>query len=255
VHPVVIDPVLPTTINGPSGATTIQSLEVGGTASTRLNLAPASTLTVNANAKVNPTGMLGVHLAGKHFDADTKEYTRLAIGGNATLSGTLDIALAPDFTPQPGDTFDIITYASHTGQFGSITHMHVSNTLSLAATYLNDRLRLTAALPGDANLDRSVNFVDLVALAQHYGDSDQSWSTGDFTGDGLVDFQDLVIVAQNYGTGLPLQPIPGATPDFNRDFAAASVPEPAGLFILVMLPMFLVRRRSIGAIFKRTAQR
>src|SRR6266536_2519642 len=56
---------------------------------------------------------------------------------------------------------------------------------------------------------------------------------GDFTGDGSVDFKDLVILAQRYNTSLPA---PGALPlaarsaSFAADWAAAtaSVTAPAG---------------------------
>jgi hypothetical protein len=59
-------------------------------------------------------------------------------------------------------------------------------------------------LPGDTNLDRSVNFADLVALSQHYNTSGgMLWSNGDFTADGNVDFADLVILSQHYNTTLP----------------------------------------------------
>jgi hypothetical protein len=54
---------------------------------------------------------------------------------------------------------------------------------------------------GDSNLDGKVDFADLVALAQNYGNNSGSavWSVGDFTYDGNVDFGDLVALAQNYG--------------------------------------------------------
>lgn len=84
-------------------------------------------------------------------------------------------------------------------------------------------------LNGDANFDGSVNFADLVAVAQHYGDSGGSerWDQGDFNGDGKVDFADLVSVAQNYG----------ASSDFQADLAAAfaSVPEPGSLVLLAAI--------------------
>jgi len=58
---------------------------------------------------------------------------------------------------------------------------------------------------GDANLDGSVNFSDLVALAQHYNTaSGANWDQGDFNYDGKVNFTDLVALAQNYGgTAVP----------------------------------------------------
>lgn len=101
-------------------------------------------------------------------------------------------------------------------------------------------------LNGDANLDGSVGFADLVAVAQHYGQNindpvgspatftNSTWTHGDFNYDGSVGFADLVAVAQNYGGALP-SAVPGASADFNADMAAAfaSVPEPSGALIVL----------------------
>jgi hypothetical protein len=58
-----------------------------------------------------------------------------------------------------------------------------------------------AYVPGDANDDLTVDFNDLVAVAQNYNTAGgKTWAQGDFTGDGKVDFNDLVILAQNYNT-------------------------------------------------------
>ena len=105
-------------------------------------------------------------------------------------------------------------------------------------------------LAGDANLDGVVDFADLVKLAQNYGTTDGSrdWSTGNSTYDGNVDFNDLVRLAQNYGAALPAQPIPGASPVFECDLAAAfaSAPEPSGIAIFATLMAgFMRRRRSV----------
>jgi hypothetical protein len=77
-------------------------------------------------------------------------------------------------------------------------------------------------LAGDANHDRSINFADLVAVAQHYGQvGGATASTGDANSDGNVSFADLVIVAQKYGTTLPAPaPTPAPVPQ------AAAVPAP-----------------------------
>lgn len=61
-------------------------------------------------------------------------------------------------------------------------------------------LRLT----GDANGDGTVDFNDLLVLAQNFGRrTGIDWSAGDFTYDGAVDFSDLLLLAQNYGHALP----------------------------------------------------
>jgi len=82
-------------------------------------------------------------------------------------------------------------------------------------------------LTGDANHDRSVDFNDLVKLAQSYNTTgSKTYADGDFTGDGNVNFNDLVILAQHYNTSLP---DPGSTPvpaapasSFAADWAAAT---------------------------------
>jgi hypothetical protein len=79
---------------------------------------------------------------------------------------------------------------------------------------------ITYALAGDANLDKTVGFADLVTVAQNYGQStNANWDQGDFNFDGAVGFADLVIIAQNYGR--TLAPIISPPP------AAASLAIPA----------------------------
>ena len=55
-------------------------------------------------------------------------------------------------------------------------------------------------LAGDANRDRTVDFEDLLILAQNYGQSNRSFSGGnfDYSADGEVSFADLLVLAQNY---------------------------------------------------------
>lgn len=52
---------------------------------------------------------------------------------------------------------------------------------------------------GDLNLDGTVNFVDLLSFAQHYGQLNANWDQGDINYDGNVNFTDLLRLAQNYG--------------------------------------------------------
>ena len=65
------------------------------------------------------------------------------------------------------------------------------------------RVDIGEHLPGDTNGDGTVNFTDLLTLAQHYNSTEASQWTGDFTGDGTVNFADLLILAQNYGKSAP----------------------------------------------------
>jgi hypothetical protein len=100
-------------------------------------------------------------------------------------------------------------------------------------------LLLRYTLAGDANLDGSVNFTDLVAMSQNYDEPGTFyWWQGDFNHDGTVNFSDQVLLSQNYNTSLPS----GASPAF----AMAEVPEPAlaGALVGIGLVTLMRRRRT-----------
>jgi hypothetical protein len=93
---------------------------------------------------------------------------------------------------------------------------------------------LRYTLDGDANLDRTVGFNDLVIVAQNYGTTgNTNFAKGDFNYDGKVDFSDLAILAQRYNTALPEQPTPASatvepkSPKSIFSTAAAIKPIPA----------------------------
>ncbi|MFT3784570.1 MAG: hypothetical protein QM770_00200 [Tepidisphaeraceae bacterium] len=99
---------------------------------------------------------------------------------------------------------------------------------------------LTPLTDGDANVDRVVNFTDLLTLASHYNDSTgATWLQGDFTGDGAVNFADLLQLAANYGSG--------PTGTFADDWALALslVPEPT-LALSLPLAALMLRQRRVG---------
>src|SRR5205807_3808621 len=62
----------------------------------------------------------------------------------------------------------------------------------------NGVVRLSYRVIGDLNTDGSVNFTDLLALAQHYNNTGVDWSKGDLNYDGTVNFSDLLALAQHY---------------------------------------------------------
>lgn len=104
-------------------------------------------------------------------------------------------------------------------------------------------------LKGDSDLNRIVNFQDLVRLAQNYnGTSAKEWYNGDSDFDGDVDFADLVSLAQNYNASLPsveaLTSLGGSS--FAADWAVAQslVPEPTSLAALLAVSAIVKRRRA-----------
>jgi len=102
---------------------------------------------------------------------------------------------------------------------------------------------------GDANLDGTVNFSDLVLLAQNYNSlAGKTWFSGDFNYDGAVSFPDLVLLAQNYNQPVPGEAISGASALFEADlaqaFAAVQESGAIGLLSVGLLAFGSRRRRS-----------
>jgi hypothetical protein len=82
-------------------------------------------------------------------------------------------------------------------------------TATLATTFNDGAASLSAPfvftfsmLRGDIDLDGTVDFDDLLILAQNYGQSGRTYSQGniDYSADGLVNFDDLLLLAQRYGS-------------------------------------------------------
>ncbi len=99
------------------------------------------------------------------------------------------------------------------------------------------KLTLQRALAGDATLDGTVNFDDLLNLAANYNQSGKSWGQGDSTYDGTVNFDDLLKLAANYN-----QTITGSLAG-DWSLAQASIPEPGAAVVLMGLAAVLRRSR------------
>ncbi len=78
-----------------------------------------------------------------------------------------------------------------------------------------------AWLPGDANLDGTVDLTDFGILKANFGAGDE-WSEGDFNGDGKVDLSDFGILKANFGSSgaVALSPAPLAASASTQNSAA-----------------------------------
>jgi hypothetical protein len=172
------------------------------------------------------TNTLSIELGGL---SPGGEFDKLAASGSATLGGTLGISLINNFTPQVGDEFEIMTYASRTGEFSQTTGWLFDGNKALVKVYGANDLTLFATYQGDANLTQTVDLSDLTIMANNWEQSPRSWFEGDFNGDGSVNLSDLTIMANNWRAGV-----------------GGAVPEPATLALLVLGGCVGVLRRRRG---------
>ncbi len=118
----------------------------------------------------------------------------------------------------------------------------------LGSTTAAGDILVRATWLGDADLNGSVNFDDLLTLAQNYNAAGTGeWYTGDFTFDSNIGFDDLLALAQNYNLNL-VGSVEGqfVTGTFGGDWALAQslAPEPTSIAALGMGAALLRRRRS-----------
>ncbi|MEM6332298.1 MAG: dockerin type I domain-containing protein [Planctomycetota bacterium] len=107
-------------------------------------------------------------------------------------------------------------------------------TLGEPAERFDATLLVFDTLPGDANLDGSVDTGDLAILANNFGSvGTAQWTTASFNGDADVNTADLAILASTFGQSLG----PAAAP------LAVTIPEPAGLALLTLAAAGLACRR------------
>lgn len=118
----------------------------------------------------------------------------------------------------------------------------------------DDATLVRYTLKGDSDLNGTVNFDDLLALAKNYNpsydpvaDGPKLWKDNDTDYNGIVDFNDLLALAKNYNGSVVLAEALAASTGgaFEADFALAQalVPEPTTLGLLGGAITLLGRRR------------
>ena len=145
--------------------------------------------------------------------AATPGAERYSVYRSTTPGGQGAAPLATDITDP--------NYVDTTATAGATYYYKVTATNDGGESAASTEQSVYSHIPADANDDRSVDFNDLVALAQNYNTSGKTFAQGDFTGDGSVDFNDLVVLAQHYNMTFPAAapgettlaiPIAGAAP-------------------------------------------
>jgi hypothetical protein len=213
---------------------------------------------------------------------------RLAVNTHTTTLGGLvvgtgskfDIAnntILINFTP-PNDPVSGILTALRTGYAGGawtgngIDSSAVAGVVSpiLSVGYVDgnsdsgtvaapNTVMIKLTLAGDANLDGSVDFNDLLAVGQHLNTSGNDWAEGNFNylGNGAVSFNDLAILGQNLNKsigalGSSADEVGGTTLPLGESTSiqnTTAVPEPCGMLLAAVLGggLLRARRRRRGA--------
>jgi hypothetical protein len=238
----------------------------------------------NGGLTGNPVGASFLGSAG-----DTTSYAKVSLrrradgGDSSTLStvsiqtdeagnplGRIDLAdnsLTINYGGGPSPDAQVRSYLAAGYAHGTWTGFGITSSIAaldpghLTVGYADGADGVVAGLPagqepvkltriGDVNLDGTVGFADLLALAQHYGESSAKWDRGDLNYDGTVGFDDLLLLAQNYGATLSVADFARFNPPLGSDIQGASgeVPEPGKALPLVLTSGLFARRRNTRSI-------
>ncbi len=172
------------------------------------------------------------------------EYDAVLVGGNLTLSGTLNVSLINSFAPALGNSFDVLDWGSRSGIFSSVNLPALSAGLAWNTTrlYTNGALSVIDAnfLPADVDRDGHVTTADLPAMLSALTDLAAYQAThgpegGALTNQQLVQILDLT--GDNQVTNADIQGLLDYLTN-GGGFGSASqtaVPEPSSLALAVMV--------------------
>jgi hypothetical protein len=170
-------------------------------------------------------------------DTPGASHDAIHVDGPASIAGKLTIQLAREFQPVLGQSFTVLTSSDLTGQFtlGGI----LTGNVFLAPAVSGDNIVVLASIPGDINLDGTVNLGDFGLLKEGFGQPGGGLTKGDLNASGTTDLADFGLLKENFGrSGGP-----------KAGALASPVPEPgtvclalAGLLSLLLSRAYRTRR-------------
>ncbi|MGA2232345.1 MAG: dockerin type I domain-containing protein [Tepidisphaeraceae bacterium] len=266
---------------GSTGAVTVTdgtwtvngNLYVGGSSA---GAGGAGTLMVDNHGQLDVTGALTVGNNGKvNLNVANTSLNALNIVGSGVVN--LNGSMSINYGSPAGDPINTIVaylksgYNNDTWTGPGIDSSDAAANPNLYAVGYADgntdagtpaqgnQIVVELTIAGDANLDGTVNFADLLVIAQNFNHTLDTrhnpidWADGDFNYDGKVNFADLLLVAQNFNKRLSagqLAQLPGSFAGAwdlaLADVQAAqsdNVPEPAAAGLLAVAAAGLLRRR------------
>ena len=242
--------------NPPNGVGGSIAVELGLTASGGSNLVGTPTTTANIEEE-NP----GNHIFGWEVEEDTDpgagvnmQPVGLQVGTLAGDTNEIFAALGTTYFTSGGAKQILTITTEGPSTAGSLTSSIDLNALSIIAqndpNSTDDTSSFAAgsasrtAQAADANLDGTVDGLDLSALATNFG-TGNSWNEADFNGDGNVDGLDLSALATNFGasggSNTPLNSVPSGA-----GAGSGAIPEPASIVLAglaLLAGLGLIRRK------------
>lgn len=140
-----------------------------------------------------PAGTLELTIATENVSQEW----RVVVGGAAALAGTIKLNLAPQFQPQQGQVFQLLTAASITGAFHTIVAPP-----GFVINYSPNSVKCVYTMPciGDVNGDGIIDVQDLMLIIGGWGGCPNgSMCIGDVNGDGVVNLNDLLALMELWG--------------------------------------------------------
>ena len=123
--------------------------------------APTSTLTIVGSLSQSTTSVVAIEIGS------LTQYDRLAVGGTANLDGSLDVRLLGGYIPDVGDSFQVMTFGSRSGDFATSTGLDIGGGLYFDPVYDGTSLTLlvqsipVADLAVSKSDERDPSLVDL----------------------------------------------------------------------------------------------
>ncbi len=226
------------------GNVTTPIVTVGGASELRVNDASVTgdvTLLANSvmladNATVGPlTQQAGADL--QVILRGTSDFDNLHVNGPAILRGDLFVFLDDGFIPQAGDSFEFLTSSGEISAiFGSLNLPALSSGLEWQFDFGPQALTLNVigGLPGDYNLDGTVDAADYTVWRDNLGTSNVA---ADGNNDGTVDSLDYNVWRSNFG----------ASANASLGVTSGAVPEPSSVAIgLLSLLGFAYGRKKVS---------
>ncbi len=147
------------------------------------------------------------------------DFDLVEVAGDAVLGGVLEVLLTGGFEPASGDTFEILTAASVSGEFDSYDLPTPSGGLNWYVNYGATSVELVSTYAADFNEDGVVDEADMAAWESGFGSTAVGHQGGDADADSLASGLDFLSWQRQF-VGPVVKPL-----------AAGFVPEPTSLML------------------------